>query len=151
MYGAAKMYYLDIMRPIKADKLTFNYNRVYNFLKRLDPDGSLYLENYDDVYSNGIGIALNEATNSLLDSCSSNWEVVCDVYGGYNGDMKHFCETVRKMLGDGVVYYDGAGGANYIVMTSGQIKLASNVSPRYGTTKVNEKYTLDENLFITVK
>lgn len=62
--------------------------------------------------------------------------------------MKHFCETVKKCLGDGVVYYDGANGANYIVMTSGQIKLASNTSPKYGTSKVNEKYTLDESLFL---
>lgn len=72
MYGTAKMYYLDIMRPIKADKFTFNYSRIYNFLKRLDPDGSHYLEAFDDVYSNGIAIALDEATRNLLEYSESN-------------------------------------------------------------------------------
>lgn len=130
IYGVAKAYYLTIARPINITRVTLSFDKLSKFLKALDPDGSLYLENYDDVYSNGITVAIRNAVTSLLDHCESDWDIVCDIYGGYSGDMKHFCKTVKDFIGDGISYVDNGGTRNYIVMMPNQIQQA-NIKEHY--------------------
>lgn len=138
--GRAKNYggnvlsvYLDISKPLNAQKKTITVPRLAQIIRQADPTGDNIIANYASS-SNDYGTDRFVARESLL-VARSIWgfcENDVDIYSALsvaNPDAEGLIETFEKLGYDGAIHYDGYGDIKTLIaFSSNQIKSADPVT-----------------------
>lgn len=138
--GRAKNYggnvlsvYLDISKPLNAQKKTITVPQLAQIIRQADPTGDNIIANYASSV-NDYGTERFVARESLL-VARSIWDFCendVDIYSALsvaNIDAEGLIETFEKLGYDGAIHYDGYGEIKTLIaFSSNQIKSADPVT-----------------------
>ena len=136
--------YIDIEKPLDADKKTITRNQLAKLIKNIDPDGNGYLSNYGDVSYEGYSNVLEQALQNEYEYSDNDVDLVHSILNSAGLDYSEFYGKLRDVLGyDGIISPENGRGTFYIPFNSNQIKEITNLKP---TNNDDVRFSLNKNV-----
>lgn len=136
--------YIDIEKPLDADKKTITRNQLAKLIKNIDPDGNGYLSNYGDVSYEGYSNVLEQALQNEYEYSDNDVDLVHSILNSAGLDYSEFYGKLRDVLGyDGIISPENGRGTFYIPFNSNQIKEITNLKP---TNNDDVRFSLNKSV-----